>query len=111
MSNVATTGTVTGNWQVVAIGADMPSNVPAPLYVTVEDKAGKNKTVVHPDAAATAVSAWSEWRIPLGDVSAAGVNLAAVKKITIGVGDKANPKAGGAGMLFIDDIGYGHPVK
>jgi len=111
VSNVATTGTVTGNWQVAAIGADMPSNDPAPLYLTVEDKAGKKKTVVHANAAATALSAWTEWRIPLTDVSAAGVNLAAVKKITIGVGDRANPKAGGAGMLFIDDIGSGHPVK
>jgi len=111
LSNVSTTGTVTGNWQVAAVGAAMPSNDPAPLYVTVEDKAGKNKTVVHPNAAATTLAAWTEWRVPLSDLSAGGVNLAAVKKITIGVGDKASPKAGGAGMLFIDDIGYGHPVK
>ncbi len=111
VSNVSTTGTVTGNWQAVAIGAAMPSNGPAPLYLTVADKAGKSKTVVHADAAATALAAWTEWRVPLADLSAGGVNLAAVKKITIGAGDKANPKAGGAGMLFIDDIGYGHPVK
>ena len=51
-------------------------------------------------------AAWTEWRVPLSDLT--GVNLAAVKKITIGVGDKASPKAGGAGMLFLDDIGYGH---
>ncbi len=46
---------------------------------------------------------------PLSDL--AGVNLAAVKKITLGVGDRANPQAGAAGMLYIDDIGFGHPVK
>jgi hypothetical protein len=111
ISNVSTTGTVTGNWQVAAIGAAMPSNDPAPLYVTVEDKAGKKKTVVHANAAATTVAAWTEWRLPLSDLSAGGVNLAAVKKIVIGVGDQASPKAGGAGMLYIDDIGFGHPVK
>ena len=47
ISNVSTTGTVTGTWQALAIGAAMPSNDPAPLYVTVEDKAGKKKTVVN----------------------------------------------------------------
>jgi regulation of enolase protein 1 (concanavalin A-like superfamily) len=109
VSNVSTTGTVTGNWQAVAIGAAMPSNDPAPLYLTVADKAGKSKTVVHPNAAATTLAAWTEWRIPLSDLG--GVNLAAVKKMTIGVGDKANPKAGGAGMLFFDDVGYGHPAQ
>jgi hypothetical protein len=39
-----------------------------------------------------------------------GVNVAAVKKLTVGVGDKADPKAGAAGMLYIDDIGFGHPA-
>jgi hypothetical protein len=34
----------------------------------------------------------------------AGVSLAKVKKITIGLGDKANPKAGGAGRIYLDDI-------
>ncbi len=110
-SNVSTTGTVTGAWQAPAIGMAMQGNSPAPLYVRVEDKAGKNKTVVHPNLGVTATPTWTEWRIPLSDLSAAGVNLAAVKKITIGVGDKASPKAGGGGILFIDDIGFGHPAK
>ena len=110
-SNVSTTGAVTGSWQALAIGATMPTNDPASLYLTVEDKAGKSKTVVNANASATTVSAWTEWRIPLSDLSAAGVNLSSVKKITIGVGDKTSPKAGGAGMLYLDDIGFGHPAK
>jgi hypothetical protein len=109
ISNVSTAGTVTGQWQALAIGMTMPTNDPAPLYLTVEDKAGKKKTVVNANAAATTVSAWTEWRIPLSDLT--GVSLTAVQKITLGVGDKTTSKAGGAGMLFIDDIGYGHPVK
>ncbi len=36
---------------------------------------------------------------------------AAVKKLTVGAGDKANPKAGAAGMLYLDDIGFGHPAQ
>jgi hypothetical protein len=79
------------------------------LYLVVEDKAGKKATVVNANPAASAVATWTEWRIPLSSLT--GVNLAAVKKITLGVGDRANPAAGGGGMLYIDDIGFGHPVK
>jgi hypothetical protein len=32
------------------------------------------------------------------------VSLLSIQKIIIGVGDKANPQAGGAGDLYIDDI-------
>ncbi|MCL5282403.1 MAG: carbohydrate binding domain-containing protein [Planctomycetes bacterium] len=85
-----------------------PANDPAGLYVVVEDKAGKTKTAAHPDSKATTVSAWTEWRIPLSDLT--GINLATVKKLTVGVGDKANPKAGGAGMVYVDDIAFGKPV-
>jgi len=109
-SNVATTGTVTGAWQTLAIGMAMASNDPAPLYVTVADKAGKKKTVVHADPAATTATAWTEWRIPLSELSTAGVNVGAVKKIAIGVGDPASPKPGSAGMLYLDDLGFGHPA-
>ncbi len=107
-SDVVTTGSVSGQWVVADIGPN-PANDPAGLYVTITDKAGKSKTVVHPDAAATTLSQWTQWQIALADLS--GINLAAVKKLTIGVGDRANPKAGGAGNLYIDDIGYGHPIK
>jgi hypothetical protein len=107
-SNVSTTGTVTGSWQDLAIGMAMPTNGAAPLYLTVQDKAGKTKMVVNPNPSASATAAWTEWRIPLSDLT--GVSLTAVQKITLGVGDKASPKAGAAGMLYFDDIGYGHPA-
>jgi len=35
--------------------------------------------------------------------SLAGVNLAKVKKIAVGLGDRAD-RAGGAGRIFVDDI-------
>jgi regulation of enolase protein 1 (concanavalin A-like superfamily) len=110
ISNVSTTGTVTGAWQSLAIGMTMATNDPASLYLVVEDKAGKKKTVVNPDAAATAASAWTEWRIPLSTLSGGGVNLTAVKKITLGVGNSTSPQAGAAGMLYIDDILFGKPI-
>ena len=109
-SDIVTSGSVTGQWQVADIGGDNPGNDPAPVYLVIEDRAGKAKTIVHADAVASSIATWTEWRIPLSDLSAS-VNLTAVKKITIGIGDRAGSQAGGAGMLFIDDIGFGHPLS
>ncbi len=78
------------------------ANGSAPVYVRVEDAAKKTATVVHPDPALCAVTKWTQWKIPLADL--AGVSLAKVKKLCIGVGDQAAPKAGGKGTLYIDDI-------
>jgi hypothetical protein len=80
-----------------------------PLYVTIEDSSGKSGTVVNPDAAATARTGWVQWKIPLSEFTAAGVKMNAVKSMTIGVGNKAAPKAGGTGTIYLDDIGYGRP--
>jgi hypothetical protein len=100
-SNITAGGT--GAWQVAAVGDDPePANSPQSLYLVVEDSAGKSKVITHPDAGAANVTAWTEWKIPLGDL--AGVNLAKVKKLYIGVGDRANPAADGSGRIYIDDI-------
>jgi hypothetical protein len=109
-SNVATTGSMTGAWEAQAIGVAQPSNDAGQLYVVVQDSAGKSKAVSHPDPAATTATTWQQWRIPLSEFNAAGVKLTAVKKLIIGVGDRASPKADGGGMLYIDDIGFGHPA-
>jgi len=107
-SDVVTTGSVTGQWQAADIGGENPANDPDRLYVTVTDTAGKSKTIVHPDAAATCVADWTQWRIPLTDFT--GVNMASVKKMVIGAGDRSNPKVSGGGMLFIDDVQFGRPI-
>jgi hypothetical protein len=78
------------------------NNGPAPLYFAVQDASNKTATVIHPDAAVVGTAKWTEWKIPLSDVT--GVNLARVKKITIGLGNKDNPKGGGAGLIYVDDI-------
>jgi len=110
-SNVSTTGSVTGSWQQQAIGVAQPANAAAPVYVAVQDNAGKIKVVTHPEPAATTLATWQQWRIPLSDFSAGGVRLTGVKKMYLGVGDRSNPKTDGAGKVFIDDIGVGHPAN
>jgi hypothetical protein len=84
------------------------ANAAAPLYVAVEDTSRRVAVVVHADPKAVNLSAWTQWKIPLDQFT--GVNLAAVKKLYIGVGDRNAPKAGGAGKLFIDDIAVTKPA-
>ncbi|MCJ7779014.1 MAG: DUF1349 domain-containing protein, partial [Sedimentisphaerales bacterium] len=100
-SNVTlpTTG-VTGQWQSQDIG--IQSNVPEQLYIALEDSTGNSAVVKHPELAATTFSTYTEWNIPLTRFT--GVNLQAVKKLTIGVGDRASTQPGSAGDLYIDDI-------
>ncbi len=79
-----------------------PCNAPAPLYVALEDIGGQRATVFHPDPAATIVSAWRRWTIPLSCFG--GLKPSAVNKIIIGVSNLSDPKAGGKGKIYIDDI-------
>ena len=68
------------------------------IYVALNGTA----VVYHDDPAATQITGWTEWVI---DLAAFGVNLTNVNTITIGVGTKNVPNAGGGqGMLYFDDI-------
>ena len=107
-SDVVTSTSVTGTWQVADIGGPNPANGADTLYLTLVDSANKSKTLVHPDPKATCVADWTQWRIPLKDL--AGINAAAIKKMTIGIGSRSSPKAGAAGKLYFDDIQYGTPI-
>ncbi len=110
-SNISMTGNVSGAWQVAEIGAAQPAgNSAEGLYVTIKDSSGKSATVKNPDTAATVRGNWQQWKIPLSEFTAAGVKVNAVKSMVIGVGNKTAPVKGGAGTLFVDDIGYGRPV-
>jgi regulation of enolase protein 1 (concanavalin A-like superfamily) len=104
-SNVSTTGSVSGSWQVAEIGASQPSgNMPESFYLAVQDNAGTMKVVTHPDPTVISTGTWQEWSIPLTQFTSSGLNLTSVKKMLVGVGDRTSPKAGGAGTLYIDDI-------
>jgi hypothetical protein len=104
-SNVSTSTSVTGDWQSQDIGIE--SNIGEQLYVVLQDSAGNSVVVNHPDPATTIIGTWTEWNIPLTEFT--GVNLQAVNKLTIGVGDRSNPQLGSAGDLYIDDIGLRIP--
>ncbi len=77
------------------------------LYVAIQDSSNKTAVVVHPDAQVLKATNWVEWKIPLSSFT--GVNLTKIKKMSIGVGDKANPTAGRKGVLYIDDISLVKP--
>ncbi|MHC4227318.1 MAG: hypothetical protein ACYSW0_07785, partial [Planctomycetota bacterium] len=84
------------------------SNSREPLYLRLEDDAGNPGTVQHQDGPdAVLADDWDLWAIPLEDFQSQGVDITAVKKIVIGVGDKdpgAPEQPGGPGKLFVDDI-------
>ncbi len=103
LSDVTTTGSVTGPWISEALGADThPDNDAAPMYLRLADTAGKEKTFDHPDAAATIMTAWDEWTLPMSDLSP--VNPARLDSITIGVGG-----SGVTGKVYVDAIRVNRP--
>ncbi len=110
-SEVATTGSVSGQWQNEAIGFEQATNDPAPLYVALEDAAGRTAVVTHPDEAAVGFDSWLAWQVPLSEFSSAGVDVARVKVMYIGIGDRDNPTPGGTGLLYIDGIQFGRGPK
>jgi hypothetical protein len=79
----------------------------ASLYVAVEDSSGKVAVVADANPTIVRVGVWTEWQIPLSSFT--GVNLAKVKKLYLGVGDRRTPVAGGSGRLYIDDIRVTRP--
>ncbi len=107
-SEVSTTGNVSGSWQTAGIGMTQPEgNSAETLYVAVEDSSGKVKVVTNPNAEVALNTSWQQWRIPLSDFT--GVNMSRVEKMYIGLGDRNAPSAGGSGLIYVDDIGYGRP--
>jgi hypothetical protein len=82
----------------------LATNSPVSLYVALQDSAGNIGVATCPDPAAATSIKWIEWRMPLSEFVAQGVNVAGITKMYIGAGDRDAPKAGGTGSLFIDDI-------
>jgi len=80
------------------------------LYIAIRDGANHTAVVTYPSPDVLKANAWVEWKIPLSAFSDAGVNLATVRKMSIGVGDRANPIKGGSGSLYFDDIYLTRPA-
>ena len=70
------------------------------LYVALNGSAVVNHD--NPDAASRI--SWTQWNVDLQAFADQGVNLTNVTSITLGLGNRSNPVAGGAGMMYFDDI-------
>jgi len=103
---ISATGGVSGAWQGAVIN-QAKYNPASEMYLIVQDSAGKSATAT--SATAANVSDWTRWVIPMSSLN--GVNFSKITKLTVGVGNKAAPTAGGSGMVFIDDIGYGRSAQ
>jgi len=105
VTNISTTGNVSGNWQSADLGVAQPidqGNSPQQVYLVIKDAAGASKQVNHTDPTVIATGAWERWDIPLSTL--ANINLKAVSSITLGIGNNTNPSPAGKGNLYIDDI-------
>ena len=83
------------------------ANAAERMYVTLNGTA----VVYHDNPAATQLTGWTEWVIPLQQFTALGVNLTNVTSITIGFGTRGNTTvASGTGQMYFDDIRLYRPV-
>ncbi len=76
------------------------SNDAETMYVVLDGSAGVDND--NPDAAQK--GAWTQWNIDLKRFADQGVNLTNVHSITLGLGNRTNPVAGGSGKIYYDDI-------
>jgi hypothetical protein len=75
-------------------------NAAETLYVALNGSAVVN----HDNPNAAQIEEWTEWNIDLQAFADQGVNLANVNTISLGLGNKNNPLAGGSGTMYFDDI-------
>jgi hypothetical protein len=83
-------------------GAD--DNAPAQLYIALEDSSAGTAVVANADAAVTTTMQWTAVTIALEQFAAAGLNVAGITKMSIGIGDRNGTTPGGTGVLYIDDV-------
>jgi len=77
-----------------------PANAAERMYVALDGSA----VVYHDDLNASQTTTWTEWIIDLQAFADQGVNLTNVGTLTIGLGTKDSPAAGGSGQMLFDDI-------
>ncbi|MFH1883876.1 MAG: hypothetical protein ABIL62_14360, partial [Planctomycetota bacterium] len=83
------------------------ANAAEPMYVALNGSA----VVSHDNPNAVLIDEWNQWTIDLQAFADQGVNLANVNTIAIGLGNKKNPVAGGAGKMYFDDIQLRRPLQ
>jgi hypothetical protein len=94
------------NWTVKGVDTltiwyrGLPANDAESMYVVINDTA----VVINDNPNAAQRSNWTEWNIDLSQFTDQGVNLTNINSITLGLGNRTNPVAGGSGMMYFDDI-------
>jgi len=76
------------------------ANAAETLYVALNG----NAIITNDNPNAAQADTWTEWNIDLQAFADLGVNLTNVNTISLGLGNKNNPLAGGSGMMYFDDI-------
>jgi hypothetical protein len=103
------------DWTIMDIGFGMLAldfrgendNMEQQMYIRVEDAAGNQATVMHPYVYAVQSEPWRTWDgIELSELADAGVDLTAVQKLTIGVGNgtTSGQTDKDVDILYIDNI-------
>jgi hypothetical protein len=82
------------------------ANAAEQMYVTLNGSAIVNHD--NPDAAQ--ILSWTRWDIDLQAFVDQGVELSNVNTITLGLGNRSNPVAGGSGIMYFDDIRLYRPA-
>ncbi|MFH1882538.1 MAG: hypothetical protein ABIL62_07500, partial [Planctomycetota bacterium] len=75
------------------------ANAAETLYVALNG----NAIVTNDNPDAAQVTNWTEWTIDLQAFADQGVNLTNVNTISLGLGNKNIPVAGGSGTMYFDD--------
>jgi hypothetical protein len=83
--------------------------VPGELYLIIEDSAGVSHKISNPDSTIFTSAEWVEWELSLNEFTTAGVNLAAITKLVIGIADLAG-QVEANGVLYVDDIRRYPPI-
>ncbi len=83
------------------------ANTAENLYVALNGSA----VVTNDNPNAAQAATWTAWNIDLQAFADQGVNLANVNTITLGLGNRNNPVAVGAGSVFFDDIRIYAPMQ
>jgi len=105
-SEATLTLTSTRDWTVKGVNTltiwfrGSAGNAAENLYVALNGSAVVN----HDNPNAALRTSWTQWNIDLQAFADQGVDLANVTSITLGLGNRSNPVAGGSGMMYFDDI-------
>ena len=81
-----------------------PDNALEQLYLSIEDDAGRIAAVTNPNPDAVLTEQWQKWSIPLVNLIADNMDVTAIVKISIRIGDLDDPQPGGIGIIYVDDI-------